>query len=186
MKKLYRLSDWLYRLLANPYALITSTAIFALFLTVVLPVMAGRLAAITGADISPDTSFIYNSEALYRMAETFGPEGRAYYIFSRFTFDIAWPIAYLLFLTTVVSFLFNENIRFHRWRFINLIPLAGAIFDLLENSAASLVMYRYPLPTPVVAELTPIFTFLKWILIGLSFALLLLGIFLNLSKNKNT
>jgi len=57
--------------------------------------MAGGLAELTGTDVSPDTSVFYSAGELYGMAESYGEEGRAYYIYSRFTFDLIWPAAYL-------------------------------------------------------------------------------------------
>jgi len=37
-------------------------------------------------------------------------------------------------------------------------------------------MARYPQPTAMVAELTPVFTLLKWVFVNGSFVLLLLGV----------
>lgn len=150
--------------------------------------MAGNLADLTGVEISPDTSILYSADDLYAMAEAYGSGGRGYYIYSRYTFDVAWPLVYLLFLATSISYLFRSlPVTKTPWRLINLLPLAGAVLDLLENNAASLVMYRYPLPTPIVAHLTPVFTLLKWVVIGFCFIALAGGILLRVQqylKNK--
>jgi len=45
--------------------------------------------------------------------------------------------------------------------------------DYLENIAASIVMARYPAPSPVAVHLAPIFTLLKWVCAGGSSVLLL-------------
>lgn len=175
---LERLSSWLYRITSG-YITIAVTLLFILFMALVLPHMAGRLTALTGVTVSPDTSFLYTAEALYAMAEAYGAEGRAYYIYSRFTFDVVWPVVYLLFFTFIITFFFRHLPSSSPWRAANLLPLAGALFDVLENSAASLVMFRYPLPTPVIAQLAPVFTFFKWTLIGLCFIALLIGLGIN-------
>jgi hypothetical protein len=52
----------------------------------------------------------------------------------------------------------------------------GALFDYLENLSTSLVMLRYPDHTAVVDALAPIFTLVKWIFVGGSFALLFIGL----------
>jgi hypothetical protein len=52
------------------------------------------------------------------------------------------------------------------------------LFDYLENLATSLVMARYPAQTIIVDLLAPTFTFLKWLLIGGSFALLVFNLVL--------
>jgi len=57
----------------------------------------------------------------------------------------------------------------------NLVPILGMIFDYLENSSTSLVMLRYPARTPLVDFLAPLFTAIKWVFVGGSFVLLLIG-----------
>lgn len=175
MKILTNLSSWFYRVVTLP-VFIAAVVIFAFFIIIVLPQMAGQLADVTGVDVSPDTSFVYRASDLYTMADAYGPDGRAYYIYTRFTFDLAWPAAYLFFLVAVITYLFRFHPVKSSWRKVNLLPFAGALFDLFENSAASLVMYRYPIETAIVAHLAPIFTFLKWLFIALSFVALLTGL----------
>jgi len=174
---LHKLSNWFYRVSSAPLLLV-AILVFFFFMALVLPSMAGQLGAITGVDVSPDTSFIYSSADLYEMAEAYGEEGRAYYIYSRFTFDVVWPLAYMFFLVVTTSYLYRDHSTISSWKLVNLLPLAGGLFDFLENSAASLVMYRYPLETPVAANLAPVFTFIKWILVVLSFAALTIGLLL--------
>jgi len=181
MKQAKQLSSWCYRAVNCP-VLVAAVIIFVFFLVVVLPGMAGGLSELAGTDVSPDTSFIYSAEELYGMAEMYGEEGRSYYIYSRFTFDLIWPAAYLFFLAASVSYLFRYLHPNNHWRLVNLLPFAGAVFDILENSAASLVMYRYPLPTAVIAQLAPIFTFIKWFFIVLSFLALVAGFVLSLLR----
>lgn len=172
---MYKLTSWFYRISRGPLLIIASL-VFIFFMVLVLPNMAGQLAEVTGVDVSPDTSLIYSSAELYEMAESYGQEGRAYYIYSRFTFDVVWPLAYMFFLVVTISYLYRDYDIGRPWKMFNLLPLAAGIFDFLENSAASLVMYRYPLETPVVAALAPAFTFIKWVAIGLSFAVLAFGL----------
>lgn len=171
------LSARCYRAVTTTLLLVT-VAVFALFMVMVLPNMAGRLIDITGVSVSPDTSLIYSAKDLYAMAEAYGSTGRAYYIYSRFTFDLAWPAVYLLFLVSLITRLFHFLNPNDPRRLVNLLPFIAIIFDLLENSAASLVMFRYPLASPLAASLAPVFTFLKWVFIGLSFIVLLIGLFL--------
>jgi hypothetical protein len=52
----------------------------------------------------------------------------------------------------------------------------GALFDYLENLSTSLVMVRYPSPTPIADWLAAVFTLVKWILVSGSFLLLFIGI----------
>ncbi len=162
--------------MVSPPVLVSAVTLFLLFMIFVLPVMSGRLSALTGYTVSPDTSFIYSPAELVAMAEAYGPEGRAYYVFSRFTFDLAWPAVYLFFMTSLTTYLLRHLPVSSSWRMLNLLPLAGALFDLLENGAASTVMLLYPYVPLLAAALAPIFTFLKWVTIGLSFAVILVGL----------
>jgi hypothetical protein len=50
------------------------------------------------------------------------------------------------------------------------------VFDFLENITTSIVMARYPIRTPVLDWVAPVFTLIKWIFVGGSFGLLLVGI----------
>ena len=184
MKRLKQLSERLYDLLTPPI-LAVAAALFLLFMLVVLPGMAARTAEMTGGAPSPDTSLFYTARDLYEMAEIYGEAGRAFYISTRFTFDIIWPLVYLLFFTAVITAVFRPFAPTSLWRKANLLPGGGAIFDFLENTGASVVMYRYPLSTPLVAELTPVFTFVKWLLIAASMAAILLGILLRLVGSKS-
>ncbi len=150
---------------------------FLLFTALVLPAQSAQSEASTGEAGSPDTSFFYSPADLYRIAEAYGAAGREAYVRARFTFDLVWPVVYAVFLTVAISWLFGKVLSpGSRWRLANLAPVLGALFDYLENLATSLVMLRYPERTPVVDILAPVFTVVKWIFVGGSFVLLLVGV----------
>ncbi|NMO95049.1 hypothetical protein [Paenibacillus lemnae] len=174
-------SSWVYDKVNWKWTL-AAVAIFICFMIFVLPQQAEKSEGATGSGESPDSSFVYTAEDLYRIADIYGEEGRKEYIQARFTFDIVWPLVYLFFLCTLLTSLYRFLPERSRWRFIHLLPLGGWLFDLLENLGASLVMYRYPQPTPVVAQLTPVFTLLKWMMIYGSFAAAGIGIILLLIR----
>lgn len=151
--------------------------VFAVFIVWVLPGQAEQAEAITGDAGSPDTSFFYPPSELYDMAEAYGEDGRAQYVRARYTFDVVWPLAYLLFLATAISWVFRRFFAADsRWQLVNLMPVAGVVFDYLENAAASIVMSRYPATTPVVDWLATVFTMLKWVFVQGSFVVLLGGL----------
>ncbi len=178
-------SNWCYRVVSTP-VIAGSIAVFMLFMLLVLPKMAGRLSEMTGVAQSPDTSFIYSTADLYAMAEAYGPEGRAYYIYQRFTFDLIWPLVYLLFFLALITLLYRHLPSTSSWRLVILLPFAGVLFDLLENSGAAYVMYIYPQTAPLIAPLVPLFTFFKWLFIGLSSMAILAGVVNLLLKKIST
>ena len=155
----------------------SSLVVFLLFTALVLPAQASKADAL-GEDIgSPDLSLYYTAEELYRMAEAYGEQGRSDYIRARFTFDLVWPLVYTVFLVSALSWVYKKAFALDSpWQRVNLAPLAGALFDLLENLSTSLVMLRYPAPTPLVDTLAPVFTALKWVFVSGSILLLLIGI----------
>ncbi|KIL44014.1 hypothetical protein KP77_29630 [Jeotgalibacillus alimentarius] len=177
MKKLYQWSNW--------KTWLVSLIIFAAFLGFILPNEAAESSRVTGTSESPDSSFFYTPETLFSIAETYGEEGRAYYVRARYTFDIVWPIAYFLFLITTLGILF-KSIQRSRWRYVILLPLSGLVFDYLENLSTSLVMSCYPEQLNVIAAIAPVFTAVKWSCIYASFALIPIGIVTYLITRKKS
>ncbi len=167
-------SNWCYRVV-NMRVIVGSIALFAIFIILVLPDMAGRLSDITGVSRSPDVSFVYSAADFYAMAEAYGVEGREYYISQRFTFDLVWPLIYMFFFLALLTLFYRQLPAASSLRQANLLPFAGVFFDLLENSGAAYLMYRYPVPIPYLAAMVPVFTFLKWLFIGLSSIAILAG-----------
>ena len=156
---------------------LTGLIVFVLFSVLVLPQQSSKADG-GGEDVgSPDLSIYYSTDQLYDMAAAYGESGRADYIQARFTFDIIWPIVYGVFLVTSISWLTSQGFKKSSvFQNANLVPVFGVLFDFLENVSTSLVMYRYPIKTPVVDIIAPLFTTIKWFLVGGSFILLVLGL----------
>lgn len=158
--------------------------IFGLFIGFVLPQQAERAEAVSQGAGSPDMSYFYSKADLYDMAEAYGAEGRAAYVRARFTFDLVFPLTYLLFLATSISWMMLRAVpdANSRWRYLNLFPVFGALFDYLENIAASVVMLNYPQHTPILDSLTPWFTLVKWLFVNGSFVILAPALFIVIWK----
>ena len=168
-----RVSDGLHTI-SPGWVTLTATLVFVVFMILVLPYMASLSEAQTGSQESPDTSFFYTDEDLYRMAQEYGEAGRQAYVRVRWSFDVIWPLVYCIFLATGISWLTRRAMPSgSKWQRANLVPLLAAFFDFLENLFASVVMSRYPNPTIILAALTPWMTVIKWILVGASVVLLL-------------
>lgn len=170
-----KVSTWLYQVSIGWVALI-GLVIFLLFTVLVLPGQSAQAEAVSGEAGSPDMSFLYSPDDLYGMAEAYGELGRSAYIRARFTFDLIWPVIYGFFLCTAISWVFARGFPpDSRWRWANLVPILGMLFDYLENISTSVVMFRYPTPTPILVRLAPFFTAIKWIFVNGSFVLLVIG-----------
>lgn len=170
------ISTWIYRA-SKGWVVLFALIIFVLFIVLVLPRQAESSATNSAEAGTPDLSLLYSPADLYSMADAYGPTGRTEYIRIRFTFDLVWPLVYTFFLVTATSWIFSHGFSpFNRGRLVNLLPLAGILLDYFENIATSLVMLRFPVHTPIVDILAPLFTFSKWLVLGASFLLLLAGI----------
>jgi hypothetical protein len=171
-----QLSAWLCRVSTGTVTL-AALLVFVVFAILVLPGQSAAAQEMGSGAGSPDTSLFYSPDDLYRMAEAYGQEGRAAYVQARWTFDLAFPIVYGAALITAISWL---SARFFpagsRLQLANLAPVLAVIFDYLENTCTSLVMFFYPTRLPALDRLAPVFTSIKWLLVFGSFALLVLGV----------
>lgn len=170
--------------LAEKKTLIIIIVIFLLFLAFVLP----RVSQYTKDNVgesSPDLSFFYSADDLYEMAETYGIEGRRIYVMLRFTFDLVFPILFTLFLTALLARMLDAFPAESRIRNLIFIPIGGALFDYLENIGAAIVVGRFPAESDVIAHITPYFTLLKWLLISISFLLIVILIVYRIIKLIN-
>lgn len=170
-----KLSEWLAGV-SNRSVVLAGLVIFVLFVILVLPAQP-KIGVTDDFDPGyPDLGFWYSPGHLYDIAEAYGPEGRMEYVKMRYRFDIVWPLVYVGFLVTSLSWVLIRVSVSRKILLLNLLPVPAGCFDLLENLFASIVMLRYPAFSPVSAFLTPVMTMLKWSLIGLSFAALAAGL----------
>lgn len=171
-----RLSSWLHKI-STGWVTLLALVIYLIFSATVLPAQSSKAEAISGGSGAPDLSFFYSPADLYRWAEAYGVDGRQAFVQARWTFDLVYPLVYGLFLVTAISWLFRRGFPAgSKWQLANLTPVLAVVFDFLENSAASIVMLRFPAQTPVVDFLSPIFTSLKWIFVAGSILSVLVGL----------
>jgi hypothetical protein len=167
--KLHEMSDGMKRI--SWIHVFVSLIVFLAFMIFVLPAESNKSTEL-GIEQSPDTSFFYTKEELYFIADSYGEEGRAFYVNQRFTFDLIWPIAYGLFLTMTLAYLGkNASSKWIRKAFY--LPIGSVVIDYLENIMTATVMYRYPKETMIFSDLAGFVTALKWISLSLSFVILL-------------
>ncbi|MCF7927275.1 MAG: hypothetical protein K9L74_06875 [Candidatus Izimaplasma sp.] len=166
-------------------AFIKITITFVLFLVVVLPVMAG-FSAINVGDVTPDTLFLLSAEHLYEIAGNISADGRSMYVLLRFTFDLIWPIVYLLFLLSTIGIL-TKKLRVENTENLLLIPILAFTFDLSENIFFSITFLVYPRKMDFILFLGSIFSNLKWLFILVAFGsviVLLVKLLLRQFKNN--
>jgi hypothetical protein len=169
---LTRISNRLHRY-SKGWVVVVALLLFVTFTALVAPVQAALAESYAGEAGSPDLSLFYPSEDIYRMAEAYGERGRAAYIRARFTFDLAFPVLYTLFLTSALSWFSRRAFSLEsRWQRANLVPLLAMLGDYAENVSISILMARFPFRIAVLDGLAPAFTLLKWTFVAGSFVLL--------------
>jgi hypothetical protein len=161
-------------LISRPRVAIFTFFIFIITIALILPSQSANLREEIGDNPTPDLSTFYTVEELYNWAELYGESGRISYIRTRFTFDIIWPIIYTGFLVSSIGSVTHGRYSESTAKKLVLIPVLGLLFDYLENISTSIIMWRYPIRTPIIDYAATLFTPLKWMFLGSSFLILLI------------
>lgn len=129
--------------LAKPAVFGLAVLVFAAFVAFVLPGKAADAASYTPPGASFDTSFFYTPAEALERAAAYSAEGRAAYIYDRWTFDLAWPAAYGFFMLSSWAFglrlLAGARGKEPSYRALAL-PALGVLLDLAENTAVTALM----------------------------------------------
>jgi hypothetical protein len=149
---------------------VLSTAIFVFFVSTILPAQSVSNAEFNQGERVPDLRVTYSADTLYGLAETYGEEGRAKYITSKFTLDLAWPLAYTYFYMALIAFTFRrmcapESPWHERGMWMAVLPI---VFDIGENICTGSVMAAFPDTLTPVAWLAGGLTLIKWIAVAVA------------------
>lgn len=134
------------------------TFLFLIFLFVVLPMMSFLNTFISKQSLSFDTNFLFHVDQYYTIRNSLGENGRLYYIFERFTFDLIWPVVYTLFFLSLAQYIHLKNKK----KVIVVLSFSSIIFDYLENIFAVIFVLLYPSTAHYLIYMLMIFTILKW------------------------
>ena len=181
-----KLSHLFYKI-STGWVVIAAVLVFGLFMAFVLPKFSERASQYSNGAASPDTSFTYSGTDLYQMAESYGKSGREDFVDIRWTLDLLFPVVYTVFFITTTSWFLRRLVPLSSGlRMLNLVPVAAFSLDLLENSATTFVMLKFPNKAPVAQALAPIFTPLKWIAVAASMLLVVISlVFWLINKSRH-
>jgi hypothetical protein len=131
----------------------------------------------------PDTRFWYTPQGLQTLVDSWGPEGRVTYLTVLWPSDLGFLVSYGALLTAATLYLLKKTTPARIWWYsLVLIPLGAAACDLLENTAVGLAVL-FPADAPgVVGWPATVFTAGKWVGVGLSGAVLVVGTLVNLVR----
>ncbi len=152
-----------------------------------------------------DLQFFYTPEQAYEIIGAYTPSMRQAAAVTRLTLDVVYPLVYgmLLSLLLVLTFrrAFGKDSDFARrvtarrrnlkeyktassqvhaprgfiYDWVIFLPWGGVLFDYLENVGFAVMFLSYPKEYYFLAQVSAVFTALKWTLIGAGFVLALIG-----------
>ena len=163
------------RLLALLTKLSTGRLII-LFILLMMAVDWFLLPAVYPSFQTLDLQSSYSPEKAYQLIESYGEEGRQYYVLIELTLDLVYPILSALFFSTLTIYFFRRV--FPLSSFWQKLPLLGPIvmiIDYLENTSILVMLMSYPSRLDAVAQAANIFTVTKFALSGLELILILVG-----------
>lgn len=123
--------------------------------------------------MSLDGQFAYTPEQAFSAVASYGDDGRAQMIWIHLA-DFILITLYTLMFCLSISWLFQRGFKLdNRMQRLNLVPILGGFFDLMENIWIITLILSYPTQPTVVAWLSTISTTGKYIM-GIPIVLLLL------------
>lgn len=126
----------------------------------------------------------YSPEYAYEIFKLQGDIGRQFYMKILIIFDVIFPLAYMLFFSTIMTFIFRRWLPDgHVLQKLSLLPILAGISDYVENTFILIMLHNYPKELFNIAVLANIMTILKGVIFGVSILLSIVGLIGLLFKN---
>ncbi len=123
-------------------------------------------------DLQPGFSY----KTAYTQIAQYGEEGIRFYNYFQIV-DIIFPLCYGLLFSSIITLIQRKAFeKYNRLLLLNILPLAGALFDLLENFGIFGMIRIYPADFETLACLTSVSGIIKFALIAISLLLIVSGI----------
>lgn len=138
-----------------------------------LPLAAARLSVLSGGVGPLDALFSYTPAQAYSALAAYGTAGRTFDLSLELTLNLAYPVVYSLFYS-LASLYFLQRAAPGRPGLarLALLPFLALVADTLKNAGLIVLLLNYPAQLTAVAALTSLLTTTKWILQGISLAIL--------------
>jgi hypothetical protein len=120
--------------------------LFAFFSFYLFPEYQSQMGAHASQQVQPlDTRVSYTTEEVKTLFTALGVEGRNLYSFITGKIDMVYPVIYGLMLTLILAYLIRKlSARYSPLLLFALLPLAGMVFDYLENIQILRLLDTYP------------------------------------------
>ena len=117
---------------------------------------------------------VYTPADVKALFDELGDDHRTIYAWTQVTLDLAYPLAYGVFLALLIVVVYREP-----WaRRLVMIPCLGAGADWLENATSAMLAWSYTGEVSALAWGASIFSFAKWVLGLASVAIIGVGVVL--------
>ena len=147
------------------------------FNAVILPRQQAAIQAGSGGTGPIDLQFFYTPQKVFGMISSYSEETRASYRLFEMTGDILYPIVYTFFFSLLITWLFQRGFSStSMMQKLNVVPLGGWLFDLLENIGIISMLSLFPSTPAWLAWASAIFTVIKWLFAGATLLLILIGL----------
>ena len=177
MKQFWQsLADRLDRL-SSGWTIALAVALYALYLTTIMPTQSMESRAYAGDWGGQDRHFFYTPDELYAQVATWGAAGRQQYINFRLGLDIGFALTYAAFLITITSVAVRRAWPGNEGRRrLNLVPLVPMTCDLLENALGIGLVAAFPGRLDALAWLATGVTALKWLSLAVAHVVLVFSL----------
>lgn len=148
-------------------------ALQMIFSIVIMPAASG-----SDANELPvlDLQFFYTPQQAYTIIAAYTPAMRQAAAITRLTLDVIYPLIYGMMLSLLLVLTFRRAFAQSALTdAVIFLPWGGVLFDYLENIGFATMFLSYPREFHALAQVSAIFTALKWTLIGVAFLLALVG-----------
>ncbi|MBD3307507.1 hypothetical protein GF339_13845 [candidate division KSB3 bacterium] len=153
-----------------------SLGLVILFLLLFQGILIPRFSQLTGGGTILDMQILYSPQEAYASIDNYGEAGRAFYTYIQIT-DMLFPLAYVWSLAILIHAVGRRAFpAISLWRYCPLLPVLAGVSDYIENVGIFLMLRRYPDPFPGIAWATSLCGALKFSLLGLSVACIILGV----------
>jgi hypothetical protein len=130
----------------------------------------------------PDARFGYTPGEIRSLFEDWGVGRRELYARTEVTLDLAFPLVYGTLFAVFSARLFRKGL----WRWALLVPLSGALADLIENFMIAYLAWSYDGHESPLVRAAACFTEVKFVCFVASLLLLLAGGVVGLRRDKTS
>ena len=164
--------------LTNWNTVIVLVVLILPFNVFIFPARSAKLRELAGKNVpTVDSMFAYTPTQVYDVISDYGEQGRQHHAVTELTADLVYPILYSLLLGLLLALIVRQ--AFSSTSFLQklwLLPFIAALTDFGENATIVTLLLRYPQRLTGIAWAGSLFTSAKWVLVSISFILIVIGL----------